>query len=253
MGAIEKDDLLNLELESFTSVNEVTKAKQQLQAAIADLRLFLDVSDLSWFMPELPELIPGIKIDVEQARSLAKTNNPDLLDITINKINAQRDLDRTIKDNRFDLSINASYGLNQQAIEFDEAYASFVDQQIVSVQFRLPILDWGERRGNIKTARMTQELAEIETEQLKNDLNRQLLLAVNNFNLQQSQVITAQRAKVISKESYAITEKRFLSGKVDLLRLLNAREAFQTTTEQYVQSLQEFWRFLLRGTTVYPT
>ncbi len=243
LGTIEKDDLLNLELETFTADTGLAQAEQELQAVISELQLFLDRDDLLSFIPELPEVISSLKIDLEEAKELAQRNNPELLDIDIRKINAERDLDRAIKENRFDLSISASYGLNQQANDFAKAYSNFLDQQTVAIQFSMPILDWGERKGNIKTALMNKEVADIEIKQAENDIDQQLLQKVNNFNLQEKLVVVALKTRDISRESYDITEKRFLSGKVDLLRLLTARKAWQTASEGYVQSLQSYWEY----------
>ena len=243
LGSIERDDLLNLELETFTADTGLAEAEQQLQEVVSDLKLFLDVENLSGFVPELPEVISHLKIKLEKAKELARQNNPELLDIDIKKINAERDLDRAVRENRFDLSINASYGLNQQANNFAAAYSNFLDQQMVAIQFSMPLLDWGERKGNIKTARMNKEVTDIEIKQAENDIDRQILQKVNNFNLQEELVMVALKTRDISRESYDITEKRFLSGKVDLLRLLSARKAWQTASEGYIQSLQSYWEF----------
>ena len=81
------------------------------------------------------------------------------------------------------------------------------------------------------------------SEQTINDVKRQLVLKVKNFNIQEEQVTAAFRAKEISSQSYEITEKRFLSGKVDLLRLLNSRKAWQNASEQYIQNLQLYWTY----------
>lgn len=243
IGAIERDDLLNLELEQFTSKTNLLRETQQLQTIIADLKLFLIKEDIDAYEPQLPELISKLKIDLEEAVLFMNTNNPELLETAIKSIDAERDLDKVIKENRFDLSINASYGLNQQSDNFRDAYRNFLDQQIIAVSFNMPILDWGERKGLIKTARMTKELADIEIQQTINDVKRQLILKVNNFNLQEEQVLAALKSKEISKESFEITQKRFLSGKVDLLRLLNSRKAWQDATEQYIESLQLYWTY----------
>ncbi|MBC9797815.1 TolC family protein [Sinomicrobium weinanense] len=243
LGSIEKDELLNLELDDFTSTTNLNQVQQQLQEVISELNLYLNRDDLSEYTPELPEMVSHLKISVEEAREYASQNNPNLLNINIRKINAEKNLDQTIKDNRFDLSINASYGLNQQANTFADAYSHFLDQQIVAVQFSMPLLDWGERKGNIRVARMTKEVQDIEISQDENDIHRQLELKVSNFNLQEEQVMAALRAREISRESYKITEKRFLSGKVDLLRLSSAREAWQNASEQYIESLQNYWNY----------
>jgi outer membrane protein TolC len=243
IGAIERDDLLNLELEQFTSKTNLLQETQQLQTVIADLKLFLIKEDIDEYKPQLPELISKLKISLQEAIQFMNANNPDLLETAIKSIDAQRDLDKVIKENRFDLSITASYGLNQQSDNFRDAYRNFLDQQIVGITFSMPILDWGERKGFIKTARMTKELADIEIQQTINDVKRQLVLKVNNFNLQEEQVLAALKSKEISKESFEITQKRFLSGNVDLLRLLNSRKAWQDATEQYIQSLQQYWTY----------
>ena len=243
IGAIEKDDLLNLELESYTSKTNLSRAIQELETIVSDLKLFLNKDDLETYEPNLPILISKLKISLKEAERYMNLNNPDLLNTTIDKIKAERDLDKITKENRYKLSISASYGFNQQASTFSDAYRNFLDQQIVGVTFSIPILDWGERKGNIKTAKMTKELADFRIKQTENDVNRQLVLKVKNFNLQEEQVITSLRAKKISSDSYAITEKRFLSGKVDLLRLLNSRKAWQTSSEQYIQDLQLYWTY----------
>lgn len=243
LGSIEKDELLNLELEDFTSTTTLTRYEQDLETIVSDLKLFLNLESLRAQSPELPEMVPSLKIGLQEAQHLAQQNNPGLLDAQIQEIHADRDLDRAIKKNRFDLSVNASFGLNQQAEHFQNAYSRFLDQQIVAIQFSMPLLDWGERKGNIKMAKMTKELAETQIEQDRNDIMRQLRLAVTNFNLQEEQVLAALKARNIARESYTITEKRFLSGKVDVLRLTSARSARQTATEQYIQSLQQYWEY----------
>jgi len=243
LGTIERDDLLNLELETFTSNTDLAKAEQELQEIISQLQVFLDIEDFTKFSPELPQIISSLKIDLDRAQKLARENNPELLNVDIQKINAERDLDRALKENRFDLSISAGYGLNQQAEEFANAYGNFLDQQMMSIQFNMPILDWGERKGNIQKARMNKELADIKNKQLENDLHQQLIQMVNNFNLQEDLVIVALKTRDIAKESYAITEKRFLTGKVDLLRLLTARRAWQMASEGFINSLQLYWEY----------
>lgn len=243
LGSIERDDLLNLELETFTADTGLAEAEKQLEEVVSDLKLFLDLEDLSGFVPELPEVISNLKIKLVEAKEHARRNNPELMDIDLKKIYAERDLDRAIRENRFDFSINASYGLNQQANDFAAAYSNFLDQQMVAIQFSMPLLDWGERKGNIKTARMNKEVADIEIKQLENDIERQILQKVNNFNLQEELVTVALKSRDISRESYDITEKRFLTGKVDLLKLLTARRAWQTASENYIQSLQNYWEY----------
>lgn len=242
LGAIERDDLLNLELDVYNANTNQTQNLQSLQKAETALRLFLRDQIPGDIQPELPELISDLQINIEKAKALAQANNPDILDLKLRKIEASRDLDKTIKDNRFDLSVTASYGLNQQGNTLIDAYGNLLDQQMVSVNFSLPILDWGERKGKIKTAQMNKDVIDIELQQDADKLDQDIAQKVIDFNLQKELVQGTLKTSEIAKESYNITEKRFLSGKIDLLNLTSSRKVWQQATEQYIQSLFNYWR-----------
>ena len=241
IGSIEKDDLLNLELDVYNANTNLTQNEQTLEKAEAELILFLRDDLPSKTAPELPELISNLQIDVNEAIAYANTNNPDILDLKLREIEALRDLDQAIKENRFDLSLTASYGLNQQANTFNAVYGNFLEQQMVALQLNIPILDWGERKGNIKTAQMNKDVIDIELQQDKDTYKQDITIKVNNFNLQKELVLGTLRTSEISRESYRITEKRFLSGQVDLLNLSSSRQAWQLATENYIESLQNYW------------
>ena len=242
LGAIEKDDVLNLELDVYNANTNLTQNEQALDKAEAALKLFLRDELPSNAAPELPGLISDLQIDIAEASNLANANNPEIIDLKLRQVEALRDLDKAIKDNRFDLSLTASYGLNQQADTFRDAYGNLLDQQLVSVNFSIPILDWGERKGKIKTAKMNKEVIDIELEQDKDKFKQDITQKVIDFNIQKELVEGSLKTSEIARESYKITEKRFLSGRIDLLNLTSSRQAWQLATERYIQSLLSYWR-----------
>ncbi|WP_026712487.1 TolC family protein [Flavobacterium daejeonense] len=243
IGSIEKDDVLNLELDVYNAETSLTQNERELEKAESELRLFLRDDSSLHSLPELPELISNLQIDTKEATALAEANNPDVFNLKIKRIEAQRDLDKVIKENRFDLSLRGSYGLNQNANTFSDAYGRLLEQQMISIQMNIPLLDWGERKGNIKTAKMNNEVSEIAVQQESDKLSQQLSLKIIDFNLQKQLVTVALRTSEISKSSYDVTEKRFLSGSIDLLRLTSARKAWQTASENYITSLYNYWKF----------
>jgi len=242
LGSLERTDVLNLELEIYDAETNLTQALQDLEKTEIDLKLFLRNDLSAYTTPEFPELILSLKMDTEKAIGLAKQYNPNFLDLRLKEIEAQRDLDKVVKENRFDLSLQASYGLNQQADNINDAYSDFLDQQMVAINFKIPLLDWGERKGNIETAKMNKEVATIDNQQEEERLHKEIVLKVTNFNLQKKIVSGALRSSEIATESYLLTEKRFLSGKIDLLNLNSARKAWQAATERYIGSLSNYWK-----------
>ncbi len=253
LGTVEKNDLLNLELELYNANISLVELENDLVKVENDLRIYFREDLFKNNEPELPKIIPNLQIDAEKATSLANKNNPNILALELKRIEMLRDLDRVIKQNRFDLSISASYGLNQQANSITEAYGSFLDQQIMGMSFRVPIIDWGERKGNIKTARMNKEVNDIDNRQQEDRLRQEVSTIVNSFNIQGNLVEGVRKSSEIAKESYVITEKRFLSGRIDLLYLTNARKSWQLATEKYISNLSTYWRlyFEVQRLTLY--
>ncbi len=217
--------------------------ERELEKTESELRLFLREDSPLDSLPALPESISDLQIDPKEATVMVERNNPEIFNLTIRKIEAKRDLDKVIKDNRFDLSVIGSYGLNQNANTFKDAYGRLLAQQTVAIQLRIPILDWGERKGNIKTAKMNNEVSEIAIQQEGNKIYQQLALKIIDFNLQKQLVAVAFKTLEISKSSYEVSEKRFLSGSIDLLRLSTARKAWQAASENYVVCLYNYWKF----------
>lgn len=242
LGSIEKDDVLNLELDVYNAETNLTKNERELEKTETELRLFLRNDYPIHSLPELPELISELQINIEEAAVLAKANNPEIFNLKIKNTEAQRDLDKVIKENRFDMSLKGVYGLNQNGNTAKDAYNNLLEQRLVTIQVSIPILDWGERKGNIKTAKMNHEVSEIAVQQESDKLNQELSLKIIDFNLQKQLVAGALKTRDISRSSYEITEKRFLSGSIDLLRLTSARKAWQTASENYIMSLYNYWK-----------
>ncbi|MCG8475786.1 MAG: TolC family protein [Cytophagales bacterium] len=242
LGTIERDDILNLELQLYEAKNRLLQRQKEKEQAVSRIGIYLRKENWEMKAPELPEQLPELIVDEDAAMLLVRDNNPEFLNFKIRRLEAEKSLDRAIKNNRFDLSLKASYGLNKQADNFGNVYSDFLDQELVSVNFSIPILDWGERKGNIKMARMNKEVADIDIEQQENQLHQDVRLKVSEFNMQAQLVQSARKSHEIAQASFEVTEKRFLSGNIDLLRLTSARQKQESSMEAYIQSLNRYWK-----------
>ncbi len=243
LGSIERIDLLNLELECHNSEIYVKQDRQDVQLAITQLRLFVKMDSLEQLSPELPDMISGLTIEDSLATSLAEKNNPKVWEAKVKSLISSKDLDKVEKESRFDLALNVDLGLNQQSSTLKGVYQGLQNQQIVSIQFNLPILDWGVRKSNVRIAKFNNQVAEIEGVQEINEMKSALKAAVINFNMQSDLVRSAARVRSISRESYDLTERRFSTGSVDLLNLISARKYWQSSEELYIKSLQSYWEY----------
>ena len=87
----------------------------------------------------------AMEISVDEALARAKANNPDFLQQQQNVLEAERDVNRTRVESRFNASLNASVGFNQVAEKFKDAYRKPLQQDLVSISVSIPLIDWGVR------------------------------------------------------------------------------------------------------------
>ncbi len=251
--AIQKEELLDLELSKFNSEIEWIRATQKLEKAQFNLNSFLGLENKQIIIPLNTIININLQINQEEAIRIALANNPKILTIKQKQIEANRDLDKAIKDNRFNANLALSFGLNQNAENIPNAYINPLDQQVVILGIKIPIIDWGNGKGQKIIAQKNKEIADIESKQQLNDFKHTILLKVLDFNLQPKIVESAKKARKLANESFELTKIRFMLGTGDVLKLTNSMKARQTAQENYITSIHFYWKyyFELQELTLY--
>lgn len=243
IASIEKEDLLNLELTKFNAEIKLAKAESAIQKARFNLNSFLGLDKSSRIDPVIPDIVEGLEIEAQSAVEMARRLNPKMLEIKKKRLEAERDLDQAKKESRFNADLSASYGLNQSADNIDDAYKDPLSQQMVRLSMDIPVLDWGQRRGQRQMKQKLKEVTELETKQEEIDFEQEVTLKVIDFNLQEKEVKSNAKAKGIADESFELTKKRFMSGNANFTTLNSSMSTRQSNNSGYLISLQTFWKY----------
>jgi outer membrane protein TolC len=251
--AIKKEELLDLELNKFNSQIELTRQKQNLQKANLALNSFLNLKQNDVIKPVIPDLNDTLYIQAQKAIDFAKSNNPDFLQTAKERLLADANLEKEYKESRFNASLSASFGLNQQAAMLPEVYKNPLNQEMFLVSLRIPIIDWGKAKGQREMAKMNREVVYIDAKQKEINLEQKILLNVMNFNLQKKLVQSSKKAESIAQQSYSLTQKSFLLGQASVVDLNSAKTQCQTAEEKYIESVYSYWKYyyLIQKATLY--
>ena len=160
-------------------------------------------------------------------------------------LNAQSSVAQAKANKGLNANLTASLGMNQQNMVFADAYQNLNNSQRVRLTFSLPILDWGQARGRYKMAQSNQELVNVQTKQAQIDFEQNLMLDVDQFNLQKSQVAIAAKSDTVAMKRYEVTKQRFLIGKIAVLDLNDADTNKDPNRRPYVQALQTLLELFL--------
>lgn len=254
IGTVTQDELLDMELTYLNAKMAKTKAEVSLKQSQNLLNSFLGFEKDVLITPLIPDEIPGLKINADQALELAKENNPQVLELEAKLIKANEDVARTRSTSGLSADLRANLGVNKQSDNINDLYQPpYGDDRGLGVTLNAPIIDWGTRRGKIQMAKSNKQVAEAEVKQALIDFEQDIIMGILQFNLQEEQVNISAKADTVAQLGYNVTKQRFMIDKVDIIKLNAARNSLDLARRQYINALSEFWRgyYTIRQITLY--
>ena len=241
IAAISQADLLTLKLDAVNARNALQNADIALKRAMFSLASYLGFDKNTEIRLQLPGKPLQMNISVDEALVLARENNPTLLSLRQQVLEAEQTLDKTKKEAMFNASVSASVGFNQVSDKFRNVYRDLLQQDVVSVSLSIPLVDWGVRKGKKNMAKNNLDVVKISSEQGSLSLEEDVIMTVSDFNIQQALIGSAEEALDLSQMAYAQTKQRFMIGKADINSLTLSNNRQQEAQRNYISALQNYW------------
>lgn len=241
IASISQADLLTLKLDAVNAVNTLKNAESALQRAMFQFVSFLNLDKNTQVKIVNPPHPVSFRITGEVALQYAKANNPDFLAYRLERLEAEREVERTKRSSNFDASISASVGFNQVGNTFRNVYADPLRQDVVSIGLTIPILDWGVRKGKANMAQNNLNVTQISIQQREIALEQEVLMTVKDVNIQQDLISSAEEALELANMAYNVTKERFILGKADINSLTLSLNRQNTAQRNYISALRDYW------------
>lgn len=253
IAAISKSELLSLRLDAVNARNTITQAEVEMKRASLALASFLGIdrnTDIHIVLPGRPS---SLTIDSNLALEMMHKNSYLIIDKLQTVTEAEKQLDRVKKSTRFNASINASVGFNQQAEEFKDAYSSPMRRDVVSLSVTIPLLDWGVGHGIRNNATNNLIVAKIEAQQKITELEQDLLVTIDELQSRNNLIESAEVALILAEQVYNENKIRFQNGSCDITALSQSQQRLLNAQQGYIESIHNYWAcyYNLRKQTLY--
>lgn len=242
MGQISENELLQLKLSALNAKAALTEAESDLNAKMFQLRAFLGVEANEVLRPVIPQAVDGSKMEYNQVLNRALERNSFAQNIRRRQLEADYEV-ATARGNLRSIDLFASVGYTGANRDLSGAYRNLQDNQIVQVGVKIPILDWGKRRGKVRVAKSNRDvvLSKIRQEQI--NFNQDVFLLVEHFNNQAQQLTIAEEADVIAQQRYKTSIETFLIGKINTLDLNDAQNSKDEARQKRISELYYYWYY----------
>lgn len=252
MGQISENDLLQLELNKLNAVSSLTNCESQFKSDMFKLRSFLSLEENVDLEPVIPSDIPKAVVGYDDVLDKALANNSFAKNIRRRQLEADYEVAKA-KGNMREITLFAQIGYTGTADKFGPAYDNLKDNQVVEIGFRIPLLDWGKRRGKVKVAESNRDVVESRLRQETMNFNQDIFILVERFNNQQRQLDIAITADNIAQKRYDTNVETFLIGKISTLDLNDSQAKKDASRQAYINQLYTYWHYYyqLRSLTLW--
>jgi outer membrane protein TolC len=241
IDAIAPSDLQLLELDVIGAENNLKSARLNLKNARYRFRTFLNREEAFESDVTVPIKRFAIAVSDDEALMYAIENNPDYRSFAQELLESERNLEQTEKNASFSASISASIGFNQAAETFTGAYKNPSQQDVVNIGVSIPVVDWGVNKGRISVAKNNRLLAQLSIEQERKNLKQEIVATIDNFNLLQELVVSAEKALLLATSAYENTKRRFIVGKSDVNSLTLTLNRQREAQRNFLETLKGYW------------
>lgn len=252
IGTTSEDKLLQIELQLLRSRQDVAQARLDFQTASLQLRTFIGLRSGETFELAMPEVVPQFAVDETEAFTHAKETRSAFIAFQRRKYEAEAAVAQA-KGQRYQVSLTASYGLNNIGNSIGEIYESPARQQAANLSLNIPVVDWGRRKALMRTALANKKLTDYIIDQDEVNFEQTILTQVRQFEMLRLQIEITKKSDEVALARYNVAQNRYLIGKTDILNLSTALREKDEAKRSYVQALKSFWTsyYDLRRLTLY--
>lgn len=252
MGRISENDLYQIELNLLNSRSDLTAGESQVRSCMFRLSSFIDIDDGEELVPVLPDSVPKADIVYDDALSRALECNSMALNIRRRQLEADYEVAKARGEQR-EINLFAQIGFTGTDATAAGAYRALRANQVVEVGVAIPILDWGRRKGRVRTAQSQAALVHDRVRKEQQDFRQNLFVLVEQFNNQRGQLDLATRANEIAMRRYDSSVETFLLGKLSALDLNDSQKNKDNARSKYISELFYYWYYYyqLRSITLW--
>ncbi len=253
IGTISDSDLMQLRVGLLNAEAKVLTAKNDYLEKMNILRNYLGIREGVEIVPEVPQvkIIQGVYAD--DIRDKARENNPVYDDFRLRLTEAEANVVKAKRERLPDINLNLSVGTTGSHPTFAGAYTNLGSRQIAQIGISIPILDWGQRKGDYEQAKSDYDLEKERIEREEDEFNEQVRVLAEDFIAQQELVRIYREADIVAQERYGIALNRFTVGDISVTDLNYAEQEKDNARQNYIYQLYLSWLYYynLRYITLY--
>jgi outer membrane protein TolC len=241
LGKVSKNEILQLQLEALKAQKAVGIAKRDMEIAGLNLKSYTGLQNTEPIELMVPDTILNIQIPAAKVLSEAYENRSDAIAFVRKLIEAKRDLSKAKGDNGLNATLTGMVGYSNSSPTVSKLYVAPQNQQMIQLEFDIPILDWGRSKSREKTAAANLKFVQYALEQDKQIFAQQIITQATLYDMMKDQLLITAKADSIASEKSVIAKDRYVLGNLSITDLSIAFQEKDQAKRDYIYALRDYW------------
>ena len=249
-GLIREVEALQMEVDLSSAANSYDMAVVDYASQVRTFKenLGINLSDSISVDSNLKYQI--VPVDVEKAVALAMKSRPEvreseiqieLQEMAIKRQRAQGLPSGSIMLNYNFIGVGKDYRMVPIDVTFEQTWQNLNSRPGslgVALTASIPIIDWGENRARVQSARSMLKLDQLQMESSKISIERDIRTTVDRLNSSLRRLQLLEKGLVVAEKSFDISRQRYANGEIDSQSMALERErlnnAYNTRLDAYI-------------------
>lgn len=253
VGKIGENDLLQSELALLQARTSLDGAKLDYERATAALKRLLSLPPDAPIAIAAPADVPLTEVDTALAVEQALRNQSRTTSTELQGVQAKRRVTEAKLNNGFSARVSATVGFNQRASVFDDAYHDLAQRQQYGVQVQMPLIQWGNRKGQVEAARAEEDRAAANARATRDAAAEEAHFAARQLAQSARNLALSAKADTVAQKRFEVAKNRYIVGKIGIDNLYLAQNERDGALRGYIEALRGYWSayYRLRRLTLY--
>jgi len=253
VGKIGENDLLQSELALLQARSQLDGAKLDLDRATAALKRLLSLPPNAPIDIIPPADIPLTDVDTALAVEQALKNQSRTTNTELQAVQAKRAVTEARLNNGFGATVTATVGFNQIASGLDEAYRDLLQRQQFGVTIEMPIVQWGNRKGQVEAALADQDRAKVNARATRDAAAEEAHFAALQLAQSARNLALSAKGDTVAVKRFEVAKNRYIVSKITIDNLYIAQSERDGALRAYIDALRGYWNsyYRLRRLTLY--
>jgi len=174
-------------------------------------------------------------------------------DVELQRVQADRRVVDARLNNGFGATVNASYGYNTTADNFDLAYRNLQESRALTLSVDIPLWQWGARGENVAAAKADRDRVESNAQATLDQTAHEAHFAALQLAQARRSLLLSATADTVAGKRFEVAYNRYVIGRITIDILYIAQQEKDQARTQYVNALRNYWQayYRLRRLTLY--